>query len=82
VSAGISVDGGQKLSEAFKALVAAANAAMVAGPAARKYGRRTLLARSEKLDDLDEDKPNPLEEIDADADVEESVDDILNISSS
>jgi hypothetical protein len=36
------------LPEVFKALVAAANAALASGPPARKYGRRTLFARSEK----------------------------------
>lgn len=36
------------LTSVFDALIGAANAALSSGPAARKFGRRTVLARSEK----------------------------------
>ncbi len=38
----------EQLPEVFKIIVQAANAGMTAGPPARKYGRKTLFARSEK----------------------------------
>lgn len=37
-----------KLPELFAALVAGANAALTSGPSARKYGRRSVLSRTEK----------------------------------
>jgi hypothetical protein len=38
----------EKLPEVFTALIAGANAALLSGPSARRFGRRTVLARSEK----------------------------------